>query len=170
MANNIFAPIRCRWPYIPCSALVVGFHFLIMLGLTVAVTLFFQGYPEPAALLTLIPSMVLCFLFAWSLGVLFGFANVYFPDTQQMVTVALQLLYFLSGVFYPIKQIKMPLAKEIIRYNPLCAFVDIIRDPLVGCQFPSASTFAYATVVTIASLCAAVWMLHSRERTLIFHM
>lgn len=152
------------------SAMVIGFHFLIMLGLAVVVTFYFKGYPNPLALPALVPSIILCFLFAWSMGVLFGFANVYFPDTQQIVTVGLQMMYFLTPVFYPVDLIKQPLVKELLRLNPLTAFVSIIREPLVESRLPSPLMFGYASLVTLASVSLAIWTLHKKERTLIFHM
>src|SRR5205823_13455774 len=142
----------------------------IMLGLAVVVTVYFKGYPNPLALAALVPRIILCFLFARSMGVLFGFANVYFPDTQQIVTVGLQMLYFLPPVFYPVDLIKVPIVKELLRLNPLTAFVHIIREPLVESQLPSPIMLAYASLVTVMSVSLAVWTLHKKERTLIFHM
>ena len=57
-----------------------------------------------------------------------------------------------------------------LRLNPLTAFVNIIREPLVESRLPGAATFAYATFVTLLSATLALWVLHKKERTLVFHM
>jgi ABC-type polysaccharide/polyol phosphate export permease len=152
------------------TALGTGFHFLIILCLTFAVTLVLKGYSNPLALLAVLPGVLLFFLFGWSLAVLFGFANVYFPDTHQISQVLLQILFYLTPVFYPPDLIQNEVFQAIIRYNPLGAFVNIIRDPLVYSRLPTLETSLFAAVCTVLTTCWALHTLRTQEKKVIFYL
>ena len=146
------------------------FQFLIVLGLTIFITLVLRGYDEPLTLLALLPAMVVLCLFAWSMGVLFGFANVYFPDTQQIASVFMQVLFYLTPVFYPPDMIKSSFMKTCLRFNPFAALVSIVRDPLVYNRLPPLENSMYAVLITAVAVLLAVRMLAKCERTIIFHL
>jgi ABC-type polysaccharide/polyol phosphate export permease len=83
------------------------------------------------------------------------------------------MLYFLTPVFYRAELIgntNIPVIGSLLRYNPFGAFVEIVRKPLVDGQLPPAEVFGYAALITGVSLVTALVTLHSKERTLIFHM
>jgi lipopolysaccharide transport system permease protein len=146
------------------------FQFLIVLALTVLITLVLRGYEDPIVLLALLPSLVVLFFFSWAMGVLFGFANVYFPDTTQIASVFLQILFYLTPVFYPPGLIRISLVQTCLRYNPFAALVSIVREPLVFDQLPPLENYAYAVAVTALAVFLAVRLLAKCERTLIFHL
>src|SRR5438094_2308096 len=64
------------------TALGGTIHFLIALAVVTGVAWIFQGAVNPLALLSLIPVVLLLFIFVWSLAVLAGIANLFFNDTQ----------------------------------------------------------------------------------------
>src|SRR5262245_41879735 len=66
------------------TVLTIGFHFLISLALALVFARAVHGPGHPLALLSLVPTLTLLFLFGWSLGLLMGFCHVYFPDTQHL--------------------------------------------------------------------------------------
>jgi lipopolysaccharide transport system permease protein len=152
------------------TALGTAFHFLIILCLTFSVTLVLKGYANPLALLAVVPGLVLFFVFSWSLAVLFGFANVYLPDTHQITQVLLQVLFYLTPVFYPPDLIRNELFQTVIRYNPLGAFVNIIRDPLVYSRLPSIENMLYAGLFAVLTTCWAVHTLATQEKKVIFYL
>src|SRR5262249_19939356 len=65
------------------TALGGAVHLLFAMVVVLGLTLAFKGFAHPLALLSLIPALLLLFLFAWSLAVLAGCANVHFQDTQH---------------------------------------------------------------------------------------
>src|SRR5262249_58423059 len=78
------------------TVLTIGFHFLIALALALVFAWAVHGPGHPLALLSLMPTLTLLFLFGWSLGLLMGFCHVYFPDTQHLAEAVLQALIFLT--------------------------------------------------------------------------
>jgi lipopolysaccharide transport system permease protein len=148
----------------------LSFQFSIVLVLTIMLTMVLIGYDNPFILLAILPGLVVLCLFAWAMGVFFGFANVYFPDTGQIATVVLQVLFYLTPVFYPSDSITNPSLKAILRFNPFGALVSIVREPLVYNTLAPMENYLYAVVVTAVALLVAVRFLAKHERTLIFHL
>lgn len=148
----------------------IAFQFVIILGLTLVITLVLRGYENPITLLALVPSFIILCFFGWSMSVLFGFANVYFPDTQQIANVLLQILFYLTPVFYPPNLIRISFVQTFLRFNPLAALVSIVREPLVYNQFPTLENYLIAVGVTFFSFLLAIRILTKRERTIIFHL
>jgi len=152
------------------TVLSVGFHFVIILALTILLAWAAHPLSNPLALLTLVPTLVLLFLFGWSMAVLFGFANIYFPDTHHLTQIAFQVLYYLTPVFYPADLMKIKLLHAIVAYNPLGNFVMLIRDPLLNARSPSMATFGLAGLTVFLTCCAAIYTLKRQERKVIFYM
>ena len=145
-------------------------QFLIVLSLTIVITLALKGFPDPLVLLTIVPSLVLLAFFGWAMCVLFGFANVFFPDTHQIASVLMQMLFYLTPVFYPIDMVRIPLVQTCLRYNPFAAFISIVREPLINNTLPPLESYLFAIFVTVLAVFLAVRLLAKRERTLIFHL
>lgn len=146
------------------------FQFIIVIALTILITLVLRGYDAPLTLLGVIPALLVLCLFAWAMGVLFGFASVYFPDTQQIASVFMQVLFYLTPVFYPPDIITNPIVRGILRFNPFAALVSIVRDPLVYNHLPSLENSLYAVIVTGVAMFFAIRTLARCERTIIFHL
>src|SRR5437588_550342 len=60
------------------TALGGTIHFLIALGVTLLLAAICKGLGSWVGLLSLIPTIILLFVFAWSVAILMGFANVHF--------------------------------------------------------------------------------------------
>jgi lipopolysaccharide transport system permease protein len=152
------------------TILGLAFQFSITFSLALVVTLIFKGYPRPLVLLSVLPSMVLLFVFGWSVAVLFGVLSVYFPDTVQISQVLLQVLFYLTPVFYPSDLIQHPILHAIVHYNPLGVFVRIIRDPLVMCQLPNPKHLLFAGLAVAVTSLLALRTLSAQQKKIIFHL
>src|SRR5262249_14766063 len=60
------------------------FHLLLALALFIGLTGLLHGFPNPLAMLSLFPTLILLLILAWSLAVLGGLINVHFPDTKHI--------------------------------------------------------------------------------------
>jgi len=92
--------------------------------------------------------------------------NVYFRDLQYLVAIALQFLFYLTPVVYPITLvpkkvdllgISIPL-REIYRLNPLVRMVEAFRDALYNLRFPAWGTVAYLLVWAIGMIVFGFWV------------
>ena len=93
---------------------------------------------------------VLCFNGLW-LSLFLGMASARFRDIPPIVASFVQVLFFLTPIFWPISSVK-PALKQILAYNPFFAAVDIVRAPLLDAS-PEPSSWplmlACTAVITI---------------------
>lgn len=152
------------------TALGETFHFLLALLVVVAVRWFFLGFGNLPALVSLVPALLLLFLFVWSLALIAGFANVYFQDTQHLSDVGFQILFYATPIIYEMDQVKGGRLGTLISFNPLIPFLDLIRDPVILGHVPEPLTFLRATLTMLVTGALAVFVCHRAQRQLIFHL
>lgn len=124
--KKIIFPVNIL-PVVPLGAALVhgGFNFLILLaalawtGHLHAGILLFPLLIAPLALLALGLSW---FLSAW---------GVFIKDMTQIVPVFVQMLLFLSPVFYPVGAVPASL-RPFYQYNPLGAVIETSRAVVIG--------------------------------------
>jgi lipopolysaccharide transport system permease protein len=124
--KKIIFPVNIL-PVVPLGAALVhgGFNFLILLAalawtghLHIGILLF----PLLIAPLVLLALGLSWFLSAW---------GVFIKDMTQIVPVFIQMLLFLSPVFYPVSAVPEML-RPIYQYNPLGAVIETSRALVIG--------------------------------------
>jgi ABC-type polysaccharide/polyol phosphate export permease len=149
------------------TALGVGIHFLLALLVVLIMSWCLHGFGNAPALIALVPAVVLLLVFGWALAVLAAFANVYFQDTQHLTEIFFQLLFYASPIIYSEKMLEKHDASWLIHFNPVVAFLRMIRQPILDGQIPSLNTFLAATgVVTIAVIAASVTLVRLQRRVI----
>src|SRR5438105_12548694 len=144
-------------------------HFLVALLVVLVLAWSFKGFGNPLSLLSLLPTVGLLFLFAWSIALLAGFANVYFQDTQHLCEVGFQILFYATPIMYPASQLRDSHLTWLVNYNPLVALLELIRQPILEGRVPTAATYATATATVLITAIIAGLMLVWLQRRLIFH-
>jgi ABC-type polysaccharide/polyol phosphate export permease len=125
---------------------------------------------HPLALLSFVPTLLLLFVFAWSVAILAGFANVYFQDTQHLSEVGFQILFYMTPVCYPPELLRGKNLGFLVDFNPLAAFLDLVRQPILRGEMPGLFTYLTAAVtVAVLAGCAGL-TLARKQQTLIFHL
>ncbi len=110
-------------------------HFLLSLPVLFALLLW-NGVHLTLALLALPALVVVQFTLILALSYPLAAVNVWFRDTQYFLKVALQLLFFLTPVFYESKTIPERF-QALYRFNPMVGVVDGYRDVIVRGVLPS---------------------------------
>ena len=82
------------------TTLGAGFHFLLGLAIAIVFVWIVNGMGNVPALLSLIPTLLLLFLVGWSLAVCMGVANVVFQDSQHLIDVVMQILFYVTPIIY----------------------------------------------------------------------
>jgi ABC-type polysaccharide/polyol phosphate export permease len=152
------------------TALGATVHFLLALVVVLGLTWVMRGALHPRSLICLAPTLVLLFVFGWSLAVLSGFANVHFQDTQHLSEVAFQILFYATPVMYDATKLSENGLGWLVRYNPFVAILELIREPILDGRIPSPATFAVAGATVLFTACAAGLTLARLQRRLIFHL
>jgi ABC-type polysaccharide/polyol phosphate export permease len=151
------------------TALGGTIHFLVALCVVLALTWCFKGFANPWCLITLAPTLVLLFVLSWSVAVIAGFANVYFQDTQHLCEVLFQILFYATPIMYRPEDLGGRLV-WLMRYNPLVAFLRLVRDPILDGRLPSPTTCAVAGCSVAVAVLLAGGMLARLQKRLIFHL
>lgn len=101
------------------------FHAAVSLGVLLAAHLSLGGVPRLSWLL--IPLVLLPIVFI-SLGLLWTLASlgVFIRDLTYTVTLAVQILFFVTPIFYPATAIP-PSMRAVVEYSPLATVVEALR-------------------------------------------
>jgi ABC-type polysaccharide/polyol phosphate export permease len=152
------------------TALGGTIHFLIALGVVVVVSGILKGSVNFLALLSLIPSVALLFVFVWSLAVVAGFANVFFNDTQHLSEIGFQMLFYATPIIYGPELLEKKHLGWVIQVNPINAFLRLIREPILDHRMPAFSSYAWACLFAMGSTIVAGILLGKLQRKLIFKL
>ncbi len=143
-------------------------HFLLALLVVLGATWLLCGFHNPLALLSLIPAVFLVFLLGWGVAVLAGVFNVLFRDTEHLLQVAFQLLFYATPIIYPPDLLQTHRLGWLTYLNPFTAFIHLIREPILDGQCPAFATFAAAGCTVMLLLGASALVLQRLQRRLIF--
>lgn len=118
------------------TALANAVNFLLTFVVLVAY-LVLSGAWDAHAIGWLVPALLLQMLLCTGLCCLCGVSNVFFRDTQHIVSIILQAWFFLSPVFYDVQMqlgiiAKWGLPPWIVYLNPMTGILSAYRAALMG--------------------------------------
>ena len=152
------------------TMLGASFHFLVALAVVVLLRIGLQGLSGILSLVSLLPTVLLLFVLGWSLAVLAGFSNSYFPDMHHLSEVGLQIVFYGTPIIHPPEMLRTKGLGWIVDFNPLAVFVEMFRAPLLTGSFPALTQFAVAGSFTLAMLGLATLILVRLQRRIIFQL
>ena len=94
----------------------------------------------------------------------------YTTRVQHLVDVGLQVLFFLTPIFYPEGALAEHGLDTLIRCNPLTWLLRLLRGPILHNELPTQLEYLVCTSIVLAAAALAVWTLARLERRLIFRM
>lgn len=137
-------------------------HSLIALGALVAGVVALLGRVHPAMLLAAlayVPLVLLALGLAWFLAAL----GVYVRDIGQGIGVVVQILIFLTPIFYPVSAVPVWL-RGVLALNPLTTVVDVVRAALFWPQTMPWEAWALWTLAGAAlAWLGYAWFMVSRH-------
>jgi lipopolysaccharide transport system permease protein len=149
-----------------------GIHYLIGQCLMIVAVFALLAGKRLAVLETiwvLVPSLLLLFLFCWSISIIASFLSVYFHDISQLSDVIFQVMFFLTPIVLPVENFTGRLSL-LLTLNPVVPFLQIIRTPLLEGKVPSAWAFEKAALIVMVSVGMAMAMTASLQKKLIFRL
>jgi lipopolysaccharide transport system permease protein len=138
------------------------FHSLISVLILLAGTVLILGKLSLTILmlpLALLPLIGLCLGLGWFLASL----GVYVRDTAYAVSIIVQVLFFLSAIFYPISAVPAPL-QPIMYLNPLATVTESFRRILIWNLPPDWGPWLVVTVVAgCLTLLGYTWFMKTKS-------
>jgi ABC-2 type transport system permease protein len=138
-------------------------QFSIEMGL-LAIVLLVAGSPFLPWLPVVILVSLLLAIFASGFALALSTLSVYFRDITYLWTIFIQVWFFLTPVVYApsvVKERAPDWANDILRLNPMGAFVNTYRDLLYDATAPSLARLAAMVISAFASL-AIGWAIFNR--------
>lgn len=144
--------------YFPRETLLISdalswlFTFSIEMSVLVVAILIFGGSPLlylPATIFFMIT------LTAFGLGIALALAvaNVYFRDTEHLISIVVQVWFYATPIVYPLTIIeKHQGLLTWYRLNPMERFSEVFRSTLYDGRWPSLSNTLYVVITSVAVL------------------
>jgi ABC-type polysaccharide/polyol phosphate export permease len=145
-------------------------HFLIALVLVTVIAQFLTGAWGLGPALLLVPGILIFFLLGWALAVLAGLVHVVFRDTQHIMEVVFQILFYLTPIIYPARLGETTRLGRLLACNPLLYFLDLIRQPLLEGRPAPAMSYGIAAAITLLLGTAAVATVGYQQRRVVFYL
>lgn len=120
-------------------------NFAMILALFLGFLFVIGSFPV-AAILALVPLLIVVVAFALGLGVLLGTINVFYRDAAQVVGMLLQFWFWLTPIVYPGRSLPDAVA-HLIAWNPLSAIIGFSQVIFVEDRIAPWSTLVYPTIV-----------------------
>ncbi|KIZ45454.1 ABC transporter [Rhodopseudomonas palustris] len=102
------------------------FHYIMSIPVTL-VFLYSYGIPMgwsiPVGMLVILPAQ---FLLLLGLGMAISASNLFFRDMERILAIALNMMFYLSPVIYPIERVPAEYAK-LIYLNPMTPLIEAWR-------------------------------------------
>lgn len=112
--------------------MILNFFKLLFSAIILVVMLVIFHVHLGVCIWTLIPSYLLMFFLAFGGGMIFLHYGVYIDDLGYAVGILLQILMFLSGIFYDVlTSLAAPLNVMMLSVNPVAMFIDTMRNGLL---------------------------------------
>ncbi|MBT8528634.1 ABC transporter permease [Polynucleobacter paneuropaeus] len=122
------------------------------------------------ALVFIPAAFLMIYIFSLGIALILSILTVYFRDLQYVITILLQVFFFLTPVLYKIDSLGNGLVAKIMSLNPLSIFIDLMRMPIVDHVFPPPSTIALALLLSISSLVFGLYIFKKYEKKLIYRL
>jgi ABC-type polysaccharide/polyol phosphate export permease len=117
-----------------------------------------------------LPGLVLAFVAVWAVATIFAFINVYFQDTQHLLEVGAQIVFYLTPIMYPREVLDRGGIGWVADLNPANLFLELIRTPLVTGELPAADLYLTVLGLTAVAVGLAVGTAAWLQKRVIFHL
>jgi lipopolysaccharide transport system permease protein len=157
--KNVVFPLEMLPAVMVASALLtLGTTLMVILGLQATLG---SGLSRTAWLL---PVMVLPLaLFVLGLSGFLASLGVYIRDIQQLIVPLVQLLMFLSPVFYPITALPEAM-RPWLQFNPLALAIEQTRGIILFGQAPNWTPYLFSLAASLlTALLGAWWFARTRK-------
>jgi ABC-type polysaccharide/polyol phosphate export permease len=147
---------------------VFGIKMFVSFALTIVFMIFYQ-VPVSWKVLWAIPLWLLLFMVTFAVTTIVTHFGVFVEDLMNVLTVALQLGFYVSGIFYSIETRILPKSEIIgnllIHCNPIALIMTDLRRVLIYNQEPHYISLAIWAVISIVVSIIGLRTIYKHENT-----
>lgn len=142
---------------------VNGFKMMVSFGVIAVMMLVFR-VPVSWNLVWMVPILLVLFLFTFGVGCIMMHYGVYVNDLGYITGIVLQMMMYLSGVFYSIsKRIPEPFGEVIEKFNPVAFLMSAMRSSILYCETPGIMILAMWGLISLILIALGVFTIYSNE-------
>jgi ABC-type polysaccharide/polyol phosphate export permease len=152
---------------------VIGYAIqaLFALAVAIAAVVMVDGHPGKLDMLwAVVPALLMVFVAGWAVAMITSFAQVHFHDTQHLLEVGAQILFFLTPIVYPPDLLVRKGLGILVRINPVNLYLELVRYPLTTGELPQAKLYLYGFVFTAALVGVAAATAARFQKKVVFHL
>lgn len=154
-----------------------GYNWLFEMGVLVVAIMVVGGFVVPWLPLVIV-IMALLALFAAGFAMMLSIANVYFRDTEHLLSIVLQLWMYLTPIIYPVSLVAGQSRSvggllgtrftllDLYQLNPMERFVAVFRQLLYDNTWPDPTDVILCVVWSLGSLAIGLWLFQRNEKGL----
>jgi lipopolysaccharide transport system permease protein len=148
------------------NLIVLGLASLVLWVWALAVLPQNFGWPW----LSIVTFFPLVAIVTWPLSTLLAYIGTRFRDVPHAMGLILQMIWFISPVYFEAKMFRSGGMSSLVDYNPVYHLLQIIRAPLLDGQWPTPKNyfFCFGTIVVLSLLAFAVG--RKAESKVIFYL
>ncbi len=139
------------------------FHFLVSLSILLVGVIVIQGIPPLTALalpIVILPVVILSLAFSWFLASL----GVFIRDLTYIVQLLVQVLMFMTPVFYPDQLVPAAMRPIVLKINPMAAAIYNMRQILIfGGPVNWLTIVAWIVVSSILAILSFIWFQRTKR-------
>ncbi|MGK9148861.1 ABC transporter permease [Plantibacter flavus] len=160
------------------SVLTMGYNWLFEMGVLIIVLCAVGGWGVILWLPLVAVFMVVLAAFATGVGLILAIANVYFRDTQHLVSILLQIWMYLTPIIYPPSLVQVQSDKlggllgtdvtvmNIYESNPMFHFVTVFRNLMYDQRWPDPADVLACIAWALVALVGGFLMFTRKEKRL----
>ena len=121
------------------------------------------------SLISLVPLMLLHFLFSLGFSLLASVVYIRVRDVQHILSIGFQAFFYLSPIIYPAEILPKGMQK-IFLFNPFYYFIQSFRYPIYHGRFPPLMIWSAAFFLTVVVLGLGLWVFYKKEKSFVFQL
>jgi lipopolysaccharide transport system permease protein len=146
-------------------------HSLIALGVVIAMVAIYKADATVfLRVVEILPGLLLVFFAAWAATTISAFVTVYFHDTQHLLEVFAQIMFFLTPIMYTRDLLDAKQLGWLVDANPVYWLLELTRTPLLTGDMPTAGMYIAGIAVTVALVGLAAGTVAWLQKRVIFHL
>ena len=144
---------------------VNGFKMMVSFGVILLMMIVYR-VPVSVNLVWVIPDLMVLFLFTFGVSSIMMHYGVYVNDLGYITGIVLQMMMYLTGVFYSVsKRIPKPFGDILESFNPVACIISSMRSALIYSTEPALELLAVWTFISLILVALGVFTIYSNENS-----
>jgi ABC-type polysaccharide/polyol phosphate export permease len=141
--------------------------------LAIGIAIFFavamaMGQQFSIGMLWAVPGLVLLFCCTYLHATIMAYASARFRDLPHGMTALLQVLFFVTPVFFTIDTLKQRGLDIVYKYNPLYYLIEVVRHPLTRAEAPPSDVIGAALAYLAVLIVVATMVARRLDRRIVY--